>query len=140
MAMRQVLLASLLLAFTAGALAATKPIVWKPARNAFLHVNDQPVKDWDAFEIEKKSDRYLLKLEGKYLFLDTQQKNVFELSENTLQRQGSDLLWDPDTLPEKPMGTSNWIVRDVGLALRIRFHLNQDGRDIDLQIPHKRSR
>src|SRR5438045_3595064 len=138
--MRKVLLASLLLAFTAGAFAATKPVIWKPARNAFLHVNDQPVKDWDAFEIEKKSDRYLLQLEGKYLLIDSQQKNVFELSERALQRQGSDLLWDPDTLPEKPIATSSWVVRDVGLALRIRFHLDQDSRDIDLQIPHKPSR
>src|SRR3954463_10343559 len=104
-----------LLMFAAFTFSATKPIIWKPAKNTFLRVNDQPVKDWDAFEIEKKSDRYLLELEGKFLLIDTQLKQVFELPQKTVQRQGSDLSWDPETLPQKPIATSNWNIRDVGL-------------------------
>ncbi len=120
--------------------AAEKPLIWKPAKNAFLHVNGQPLKDWDAFQTEKKANLYLIEMEGTFILVDAQRKQAFELPQSTIHRQASDLLWDPDTLPQTPVATSAWSVRDVGFAQRIRFHLDQLGRDIDLQIPHKWSR
>src|SRR4051794_33994922 len=103
--MRRLLLTGLSLALWTAAFAAVKPVIWRPVQNAFLRVNDQPVKDWDAFEIEKKTDGYLLALEGKFLLVNTQSKEVFEIPQNTLQRQGAVYSWDPATLPQKPIAT-----------------------------------
>ena len=131
-----------LLAITAAApaTAAAKPLVWKPALKAILRVDDQAVKEWDAFQIEKKNDRFLVQLGGRFLLVDAQQKQVFELAPATIERAGSDLLWDPANRPAKPLATSNWVVRDVGLALRIKVRLDAEGRTLDLQLPHPSSR
>ena len=107
---------------------------------AFLRVNDQPPKEWDAFQIEKKNDRFLLEIGDRFLLLDAQQKQAFELAPATIERSGSDVLWDPDNLPRKPLATSNWIVRNVGEALRIKFQLDAEDRTLDLQLPHPPSR
>src|ERR1700687_377732 len=102
------------------AAAPAKPLVWKAASNAFLHVNDQPIKEWDAFQIEKKLDRFLVQLGERFLLVDAQQKQVFEIVPATIEHSGSDLLWNPANRPPKSLATSNWLVRNVGEALRIK--------------------
>ena len=129
-----------LLAAAVPAAAAGKPLTWKPAQQAILRVDDQAVKEWDAYQIEKKNDRFLVQLGGRFLLIDAAQQQVFELVPATIERKGSDLLWDPADRPEKPLATSNWVVRDVGLALRIRVRLDAEGRALDLQLPHSSSR
>lgn len=120
--------------------AAGKPLLWKAALSAFLRVDDQPVKEWAAFQIKKKNDRFLLQLGGRFLLLDAQKKQVFEVAPATIERPGSDLLWDPADRPAKPLATSNWVVRDVGVALQIKVRLDAEGRMLDLQLPHPPSR
>lgn len=122
------------------ATAAAKPLLWKAAYNAFLHVNDQPLKEWDAFQVEKKNDRFLVRLGERFLLIDVQQKQVFELVPATIERSGSDILWDPANRPEKPLATSNWLVRNVGEALRIKVRLDAEDHTLDLQLPHPPSR
>ena len=131
-----------LLAVAAGlaASAAAKPLTWKPVERAILRVDDQAVKEWDVYQVEKKNDRLLVQLGGRFLLVDAQQQQVFELLPATIERKGSDLLWDPVDRPEKPLATSNWAVRDVGPALRIRVRLDAEGRALDLQLPHPSSR
>ena len=34
------------------------------------------------------------------------------------------------------MVTSDWLVRDVGLAYRIKMHLDAEDRTLDLQLTH----
>ena len=134
------LAAAVLALLAAAAAAAGKPLTWKPAQQAILRVDDQAVKEWDAYQIEKKNDRFLVQLGGRFLLVDAAQQQVFELVPATIERKGPDLLWDPADRPEKPLVTSNWVVRDVGLALRIRVRLDAEGRALDLQLPHPSSR
>jgi hypothetical protein len=112
----------------------------KPAQQAILRVDDQAVKEWDVYQVEKNNDRLLVQLGGRFLLVDAQQQQVFELVPGTIERKGSDLLWDPMDRPEKPLATSNWVARDVGPALRIRVRLDAEGRALDLQLPHPSSR
>ena len=120
--------------------AAGAPLLWKTVANAFLRVNDQPIKEWNVFQIEKKDNRFLLQLADRFLLVDTLQKQVFELVSAKIDRSGSNILWDPADKPAKPLATSSWLVRDVGLAQRIKLRLDADDRTLDLQIPHPSSR
>lgn len=120
--------------------AAGAPLLWKTVANAFLRVNDQGVKEWAVFQVEKKDDRFLLQLADRFLLVDAGQKQVFELAPADIERNGSDVLWDPANEPAKPLATSQWLVRDVGLAQRIKMHLDAEARTLDLQIPHRSSR
>jgi hypothetical protein len=138
--MRTATLALALLAFASTAIADGKSLLWKPATKAFLHVNDAPPKEWDAFQIEDKTDRFLVQIGKRYLLVDDQAKQVFEVNPAAIERSGSDVLWDPDARPEKPLATSQWIVRDVGEALRIVVRLDAEDHTLDLQIPHPPSR
>jgi hypothetical protein len=133
--------AALVLFATAGAApAAAEQLTWKPAQLAMLRVNDAPPKEWDVFQIEKKDDRFVVQLAERFLLLDAVQRQVFELDPAAIERQGSDLLWDPERRPEKPLATSDWVLRDVGTAFRIRVRLDEEGRALDLQFPHPSSR
>jgi hypothetical protein len=120
--------------------AATAPLVWKPVASAFLRVNDQGAKEWSVFQVEKKNDRFLLQLDDRFLLIDAQQKQVFDLSAAKIDRSGSDVLWDPADKPARPLATSGWLVRNVGLAQRIKMRLDAEDRTLDLQIPHPYSR
>ena len=122
------------------AVAAGKPLIWKPAQQAILRVDDQAVKEWDVYQVEKNNDRHLVQLGGRFLLVDAAQQQVFELLPATIERKGSELLWDPADRPAKPLATSNWVVRDVGPALRIKVRLDAEGRALDLQLPHPSSR
>jgi hypothetical protein len=119
---------------------AAETLTWVPVEMAFLRVDDSALKEWDVHQIEKKNDRFLVQLGGRCLFVDAAQEQVFELDPAAFQRRESNLLWDPEKRPEKPEPTSDWIVRDVGRALRIKMHLDSEGRTLDLQIPHPSSR
>ena len=120
--------------------AAGAPLLWKTVANAFLRVNDEGVKEWGAFQIEKKDDRFLLQLADRFLLVDTQQRQGFQLRSADIERNDSGLLWDPANKPAKPLATSGWLVRDVGLAQRIKVRLDAEDRTLDLQIPHRSSR
>jgi hypothetical protein len=120
--------------------AAAVPAVWKLVPTAFLRIDDEGVKEWSVFQIEKKNDRFLLQIGERYLLIDAQKQRVFEISPGAVEHRGADLLWDPEKLPSQPLATSDWVVRDVGLAERIKMRLQGEGRTIDLQIPHPTTR
>ncbi len=48
----------------------------------------------------------------------------------------TDILWDPADHPAKPLETSDWLERDIGLAYKISVVLVIEGRLFDVQIPH----
>lgn len=127
-----------LLALAAAAYA--EPLLWRNAINAFLRVNDSGVKDWNVFQIENKHDRFLVQIADRFLFVDADRREVFELAPASLGRNGSDILWDPEEKPARPLATSEWLVRDVGLAYRTKMRLDAEDRTLDLQIPHPASR
>ena len=139
--MRKTLVAALaLLVVAAAPRAFATPLVWKLVPSAFLRVNDQGLKEWNVFQIEKKADLFLLQLADRFLLVDAPNKQVFELAPEKITRAGSDILWDPADKPAKSLATSAWLVRDVGPARRIKMHLDVEDRTLDLQIPHSFSR
>lgn len=116
--------------------AAEKTIDWKPAEQAILRIDNHPVNNWNVFQDGKKTTPLLLKLAKRFLLIDSRAHKVFELDPTKLKRKDGDLYWDTADLPDQPLKTTQWTVRDVGLAYRIRVHLVADKQTIDLQLPH----
>ena len=120
--------------------AAVAAPLWKIINNAFLRINDEGVKEWSVYQIEKKDDRFLLQVGDRYLLIVPEAKQIFDLDSADIAHEGPDLLWDPAKTPAKPVATSAWLVRDVGFARRIKMHIEAEDRTMDLQIPHPYSR
>ena len=118
------------------AFAAEKAAVWKISDQALLRVDDRAVKDWNIFQTGKKPNPLLLQIGPRYLLVDGHEHQIFEIDPARIEHKGADLSWDPADRPAKPLETSNWIVRDVGLAYRISARLVGENHLLDLQIPH----
>ena len=53
-------------AIAGSALARGKPLDWKPAEQALLRVDDHPVSEWNLYEADKKDNRLLLEMNGRF--------------------------------------------------------------------------
>ena len=116
--------------------AADKPVTWKPITQALLRVNDQPVKNWNVYEENKKGDPLLLAMGDRYLLIQVHERKVFEIAPAKIEHKGAELLWDPATLPAEPLATTEWLIKDVGFAYRLGVRLVAENRVVDLQLPH----
>jgi hypothetical protein len=125
-----------LLRSVATALAADKPVTWKPITQALLRVNDQPVKNWNVYQENKKADPLLLEMGDRYLLIQVHERKIFELAPAKIEHKGAELLWDPATLPAEPLATTEWLIKDVGFAYRLGVRLVAENRILDLQLPH----
>jgi len=129
------------LAFIAGvanpaALARGKPLDWKPSEQALLRMDDHPVSEWNLYQADKKDNRFLLQVNARLLFVDVTNHQIFELDPSKIEHKGSDLRWDPDDRPDKPLETTAWLVKDVGGAYRFSARLVAENHVVDVQIPH----
>jgi hypothetical protein len=113
-----------------------KPVTWKPITQALLRVNDQPVKNWNVYEENKKGDPLLLAMGDRYLLIQVHERKIFELPSARIEHKGAELLWDPATLPAEPLATAEWLIKDVGFAYRLGVRLVAENRLVDLQLPH----
>ena len=113
-----------------------KSVSWKPIKEALLRVNDQPVKNWNVYEENKKGDPLLLEIGDRFLLVEIHDRKVFDLATPKIEHKGAELLWDPAALPTEPLATSDWLIKDVGFAYRIDFQLLAEKRLVDLQLPH----
>jgi len=120
----------------APAFAADKPVTWKPITQALLRVNDQPVKNWNVYEENKKGDPLLLAMGDRYLLIQVHERKIFEIAPAKIDHKGAELLWDPATLPTEPLATTEWLIKDVGFAYRVGVRLVAENRVVDLQLPH----
>jgi hypothetical protein len=118
------------------ALAADKAVAWKPADQPMLRVDDRPVTDWNVYQEAKKNNPLLVAMGNRYLLIDQQKRQIFELDATKIAHKGTDLYWDPADRPAKPLETSGWIVKDVGLAYRVSAKLVAENHVIDVQLPH----
>jgi hypothetical protein len=116
--------------------AADKPVTWKPMKEALLRVDDQPVKNWNVYQQNKKGDPLLLEMNNRFLLIQVHERKMFELSPAKIEHRGNELLWDSAGLPSEPLETSDWIIKDVGFAYRIGARLVAEKRVLDLQLPH----
>src|SRR5690242_21608340 len=127
---------TLVTAGTAFAADKDKPVTWKPMKEALLRVDDQPVKNWNVYQQNKKGDPLLLEMTNRFLLIHIHDRKIFELPPTKIQHKGADLLWDPSARPADPLPASDWVIRDVGFAYRISVRLAAENRLLDLQLPH----
>ena len=116
--------------------AADKPVAWKPVEQALLRMDDQPVKSWNIYQEGKKSDPLLLAIGNRFLLIEIRDHKVFELVPAKVEQKGADLMWDPAERPAEPLASTEWVIRDVGLAYRVAFRLEAEKHAFDLQLPH----
>jgi hypothetical protein len=120
----------------AGFAASDKPVAWKSITQALLRVDDQPVKNWNVYEENKKGDPLLLEIGNRFLLIRVHERKVFDLGAAKIERKGAELLWDPASLPAEPLASADWLIKDVGFAYRVNMRLVAENRVFDLQLPH----
>jgi hypothetical protein len=52
-----------------------------------------------------------------------------------VKTQGENVEWSPTDLPDQPVETSEWKVRDVGPVERVRFRFGKSGSFLEIQLP-----
>ncbi len=132
-----ILLVSTSLLLVAGAAAQTesgKKSTWHSIEFGIIKFNDQAPNSWNIYHGEKKG-LLLVRLWKRYLFVDVQEEEVYDIDPNKIKVIGDTVEWSLADVPEKPIETPEWKSRDVGLVQRIRFRLGKDGHYLELQIP-----
>jgi hypothetical protein len=118
------------------AFAKDKPLAFKSIENALLRVNDAPPKNWEVYRTGKKNEPLLLQIGNRFLLLETNQHQVFELDPAKIEHKTGELLWSPSDRPDKPLVTSEWTVDDIGAAFVVKVKLQSENALVDLQLPH----
>jgi hypothetical protein len=118
------------------AFAKDKPLAFKSIENALLRVNDAPPKDWEVYRTGKKNEPLLLQIGNRFLLLEINQHQVFELDPSKIEHKTGELLWSPSDRPDKPLTTSDWTVDDIGAAFVVKVRLQSENALVDLQLPH----
>ena len=121
---------------SASAFAKDKPLAFKSIENALLRVNDAPPKDWEVYRTGKKNEPLLLQIGNRFLLLEINQHQVFELDPAKIEHKTGELLWSPSDRPDKPLATSEWTVDDIGAAFVVKVKLQSENALVDLQLPH----
>ena len=140
------LLALLLLAVLPETTAADE-ITWKPVTAAVLKVDERPAKIWNVYTADKRGSKILVQLGQRFLMLDTDAREVWELDPATLKRKGTELRGERANAKsgeaqrsqrkgrEILLPTEDWLMRDAGRARRIRVRLGTEGRVLEVQLP-----
>jgi len=114
---------------------AGEKLTWKPVDFAIVRYNDDAPASWNMYHGEKKG-LLLIRLWRRYLFLNVQDQEVYELDPQKVKVQGdNNVEWSPSDLPSDPIETSEWKVRDVGPMRRVVFRFGKSGNFLDIQLP-----
>lgn len=113
--------------------AQNKP-VWKPVEFAIVKIDDGPPKSWNMYHTDKRG-MLLLRMWKRYLLIDLNQQEVFDIDPSTVTTQTENVAWSPADKPSEPLDISEWKERDVGSVERLRFRLPKQGAVVELQIP-----
>lgn len=113
---------------------AGEKVVWKPVQFAIVRYNDDAPASWNMYHGEKKGV-LLVRLWRRYLLLNVQEQEVYELDPDKVKVQGENVEWSPADVPTEPIETSEWKVRDVGSMRRVRFRFGKAGNFLDIQLP-----
>lgn len=132
-----ILVALLILSAAPQALAATKPIIWKPIERAILKVTGRkPPKTWSVLQDTKKSSRVLVELDNRYVVLDAKTKEAFEMSPSEIRAHGKDFESIAPSGANRALPSTDWDMRDIGPAERIQVRLTTDNTLLDVELPH----
>ena len=108
--------------------------VWKPVEFAIVRFNDSAPASWNIYHGEKRGV-LLVHLWKRYLLVDVKEQEVYEVDPQTVKPQGDKVEWSPSDVPDQPVETSEWKVRDVGPVQRVRFRFGKNGSVMDIQLP-----
>ena len=118
---------------TSLALAAEKS-VWKTVEFAILRYNDDAPASWNIYHGEKRGV-LLIRLWKRYLLVNVRDEEAYEVDPDKVKAQGENVEWSPSDIPDQPIDTSEWKVRDIGSMERIKFRFGKTGNFLDIQIP-----
>jgi hypothetical protein len=107
---------------------------WKPVAFAIVRFNDAAPKSWNIYHGEKRGV-LLVRIWKRYMLIDVKEQEVYDVDPQKVKPQGEDVEWSPSDLPEQPVETSEWKIRDVGPVERVRFRFGKDGSFLDIQLP-----
>jgi len=132
----------LLVLFTALLVGTVRPIlagpgdkaVWKSVEFAIVRYNDDAPASWNMYHGEKKGT-LLLRLWRRYLLVNVQEQEVFEIDPSKVKIEANSVEWSPSDIPDEPIETSEWKVRDIGPMKRIKFRFGKNGNFVDIQLP-----
>lgn len=84
----------------------------------------------------RKKGLLLIRLWRRYLFLNVQDQEIYELDPRKVKVQAdNNIEWSASDLPSDPIETSEWKVRDVGPMRRVVFRFGKTGNFLDIQLP-----
>jgi hypothetical protein len=111
---------------------------WKSVEFAIVRYNDDAPASWNMYHGEKKG-LLLLRLWRRYLFVREQDQEVYEIDPDKVKVHGDTVEWSAADIPDQPIETSEWAVRDVGPMHRIKFRFGTTGNFVDIQLPRLRN-
>src|SRR5271155_3503413 len=85
----------------AGASAGDK-VVWKAVQFAIVRYNDDAPASWNMYHGEKKGV-LLVRLWRRYLLVNVQEQEVYELDPEKVKAQGDNVEWSPADVPAEPI-------------------------------------
>jgi hypothetical protein len=133
------ILVAVSLALAASSLSGAEKNVWKPVEFAILRFNDDAPASWNIYHAEKRGV-LLVRLWKRYMLVNVKEQEVYEVDPAKVKPRGQNLEWSPSDIPDQPVETSAWNVRDVGSMERVRFRFGKNGSFLDIQIPLLRNR
>ena len=107
---------------------------WKPLPFAIVRYNDDAPKSWSVYRGDRKGI-YLVRLWKRYLLVDTDSQNVFEIDPGKVKVEGENAELATTDIPAEPIAIADWKTRNAGPVLRHRFRFGQSGNYMELQIP-----
>src|SRR5713226_7716245 len=123
-----------LVSLFAGATHASEKAVWKPVQFAILRFNDDAPASWNIYHGEKRGV-LLVRWWKRYMLVDVKEQEVYEVDPEKVKPQGENVEWSPSDVPDQPIETSEWKIRDVGPVERVRFRFGKNGSFLDIQLP-----
>jgi hypothetical protein len=128
------ILAVLISALAAASLYGGEKAVWKPVQFAIVRFNDDAPASWNIYHGEKRGV-LLVRLWKRYMLVDVKEQEVYEVDPEKVKPHGENVEWSPSDVPDQPIETSEWKVRDVGPVERVRFRFGKNGSFLDIQLP-----
>jgi hypothetical protein len=107
---------------------------WKTLPFAIVRYNDDAPKSWNVYRGDRKGI-YLVRLWKRYLLIDTDSQNAFEIDPAKVNVQGEKAELAASDIPAEPIETTEWKTRNAGPVLRHRFRFGSTGNYMELQIP-----
>lgn len=107
---------------------------WKTLPFAIVRYNDDAPKSWNVYRGDHKGV-YLVRLWKRYLLIDTNSQNAFEIDPVKVVVSGEQAELSAADIPSDPLEIAEWKTRNAGPVLRHRFRFGQSGNFLELQIP-----